>query len=183
MSWFRILPTILTCAVVLPETSRADEGVSAIGSPASTAALRRHRRGPRWSWAVVYLHSSADAAADQAFPRGGRGLISLRVSGRGDIVAFGPTYTLNAPVLGGQLSLSLLATPGSSEASADVTLTGQGGQLIATRFVSVVNLVTRWTPVGPSDPRYEWVTLAAASRAQMNQLVPRSAIHASPRYP
>ncbi len=58
--------------------------------------------------------------------------------------------------------------------AADPSLTSESG---------IERVAEIWALCGPSDPRYEWVALAAASRAQMNHVAPRSAIHASPRYP
>ena len=58
------------------------------------------------SWTTVYLHTSVEAGADQAFPRGGKGRVSLGLEGRGDLVLFGPTYTFTTPLLGGYMAVS-----------------------------------------------------------------------------
>jgi hypothetical protein len=78
---------------------------------------------------MFYLHSSVEAGADQAFSQGGE--IRLGVDGRADIVAFGPTYTFEEPVLGGQASLGLLGLAGRSEGSITASLTGPGGGTIS----------------------------------------------------
>lgn len=86
---------------------------------------------PGWSFATVYVHPSASAGASQAFPRGGGGQVDLGVKGRGDLVAFGPTYTFEQPFWGGQLALSLLGIGGRNHACVDATLTGPLGASIS----------------------------------------------------
>ncbi len=84
---------------------------------------------PGWSFATLYIHPSASAGADVRFPRGGN--IDVGIDGRGDLFAFGPTYTFDQPFLGGQASLSVLAIAGRNNASVDARLTGPGGGMIS----------------------------------------------------
>ena len=124
-------PTLMTAALVLPvalpHVAAADEGGISFWLPGLYGSFAATPTEPGWSWATLYVHSAVDADADHAFPRGGRGRVSLGIDGRADIVAFGPTYTFETPLLGGQLSLSLLGLGGRSEGSVDVTLTGPRG--------------------------------------------------------
>jgi len=93
---------------------------------------------PGWSFASIYYHSSISAGASEAFPRGGAGQVDVGMSGRGDLVAFGPTYTFDQPVWGGQLALSLLGVAGRSHACVDATLTGPlGGSVSGERCDSL----------------------------------------------
>jgi hypothetical protein len=78
---------------------------------------------------TLYIHPSADAGANARFPRGGQ--IDVGIDGRGDLFAFGPTYTFEQPLLGGQASVGLLAIAGRNFASVDATLTGPGGGSIS----------------------------------------------------
>jgi hypothetical protein len=105
----------------------ADEGGLSFWLPGQYGSFAATLGEPGWSWATVYYHSSVGAGADKAFPRGGKGRVSLGLEGRGDLVLFGPSYTFATPLLGGQFSLSLLGYGGRSEGSVDVTLTGPRG--------------------------------------------------------
>lgn len=130
----RCLASISACfavSVLSSNAALADEGGISFWLPGLYGSFAATPSEPGWSWAMVYIHPSADASADQPFPRGGRGRVSLGVSGRGDLVAFGPTYTFTTPLLGGQFSLSLLGTTGRSEASAELTLTGPRGNTVS----------------------------------------------------
>ena len=127
----RALVAALSISIGLSSIAWADEGGVSFWLPGLYGSFAATPTEPGWSWATLYYHSSVDAGADQAFPRGGRGRVSLGVSGRADIVAFGPTYTFATPLLGAQFSLSLLGLGGRSEASADVTLTGPRGNTLS----------------------------------------------------
>ncbi|MBN9601681.1 MAG: transporter [Afipia felis] len=108
----------------------ADEGGLSFWLPGTFGSLAAAPSTPGWSWATLYIHSDAAAGASAPFPRGGR--TDIGISGRGDLMAFGPTYTFATPVLGGaQLSLSILGIAGRSEASAALSLTGPRGNTIA----------------------------------------------------
>lgn len=108
--------------------SRAAEGGLTFWLPGTFGSLSATPGTPGWSWATLYIHSDAAAAAGAPFPRGGR--TDIGISGRGDLVAFGPTYVFATPVLGAQLSVSMLAIAGHSEASAALSLTGPLGNTI-----------------------------------------------------
>jgi hypothetical protein len=108
----------------------ADEGGLSFWLPGTFGSLAAAPSTPGWSWATLYIHSDAAAGASAPFPRGGR--TDIGISGRGDLAAFGPTYTFATPVLGGaQLSASILGIAGRSEASAALSLTGPLGNTIA----------------------------------------------------
>jgi hypothetical protein len=63
------------------------------------------------------------------FPRGGK--LSVGVDGTGDIDFFGPTYTFAEPVLGGLLSLGMMAVGGQAVGDVSGTLTGPGGTSVS----------------------------------------------------
>lgn len=109
--------------------SMADEGGVSFWLPGTFGSLAATPSTPGWSWATFYIHPDAAAGAGAQFPRGGR--IDVGVSGRGDLVGFGPTYTFATPVLGAQLTVSVLGIAGRSEASAALSLTGPLGNTIA----------------------------------------------------
>src|SRR5262245_59596571 len=97
---------------LVPVTALADEGGISFWLPGLYSSFAATPVVPGWSWGTIYVHSSVDAGADKAFPRGGRGRVSLGIDGRADLVAFGPTYTFENPLLGGQFALSLLGVAG-----------------------------------------------------------------------
>jgi hypothetical protein len=116
---------------LVPVTVHADEGGISFWLPGLYGSFAATPVEPGWSWATIYVHSSVDAGADKAFPRGGRGRVSLGIDGRADLVAFGPTYTFEEPLLGGQFGLSLLGVAGRSVGAVDLTLTGPRGRTLS----------------------------------------------------
>lgn len=114
---------------VLASPAFADEGGISVWLPGTFGSFSAVPGEPGWSFGALYIHPSASAGEDVRFPRGGD--IDLGIDGRGDLFAFGPTYTFGQPFLGGQASLSVLAIAGRNTASVDATLTGPGGGMIA----------------------------------------------------
>jgi hypothetical protein len=109
--------------------AHADEGGVSFWLPGLYGSLAAAPGTPGWSWADVYIHPQVSAGKNQAFANGGQ--IDLGVNGTGNIVAFGPTYTLPQQVLGGQLALSLLGVAGQNVGSASAILTGPNGMIIS----------------------------------------------------
>lgn len=156
----------------LSQMALADEGGLSFWLPGLYGSFAATPTTPGWSFATIYYHPSVSTDADATFPRGGQ--IDVGVEGRGDLVAFGPTYTLVEPVFGGQLSLSVLGIGGRNQATVDATLTGPNGNQISgersealTAFGDVIPQVTmKWNdgvnnymayaaagiPVGAYDP-------------------------------
>ncbi len=100
----------------------ADEGGLSFWLPGTFGSLAAAPSTPGWSWATFYIHTDVASGAGAQFPRGGR--LDVGISGRGDLVGYGPTYVFATPVLGAQLSVSVLGIAGRSEASAALSLTG-----------------------------------------------------------
>jgi hypothetical protein len=123
--------SFITLAVlsICPNVGLADEGGLSFWLPGLFGSLAAVPGEPGFSFATVYVHPSAKAAAGEAFPRGGR--LDLGVDGRGNLVAFGPTYTFEQPVLGGQFSLSLLGIAGRNEGTVSASITGPRGRTIS----------------------------------------------------
>jgi hypothetical protein len=120
------------CALVIagkPSPALADEGGLSFWLPGTFGSLSATPATPGWSWATFYIHTDVASAAGAQFPRGGR--VDVGISGRGDLVGFGPTYVFATPVLGAQLSVSVLGIAGRNEASAALSLTGPLGNTIA----------------------------------------------------
>jgi len=119
----------VVAALALPTTAHADEGGLSFWLPGIFGSYAATPAEPGWSWATVYYHSSVEGGANQSFPRGGQ--IDVGLQGRGDLVFFGPTYTFETPVVGGQLALSLLGAGGRNEGTVNATLTGPLGRSIS----------------------------------------------------
>lgn len=122
---------LILAAVLMgvPRTALADENGVSFWLPGMFGSLAAAPAVPGWAFTTLYYHTSVNAGAGAAFPRGGR--VDLGISGRGDLVAFGPTYTFADPVLGAQAALSLLGIAGRMQASASATLTGPLGNSIS----------------------------------------------------
>lgn len=129
MNTLRIAIVSISILALSSTVGNADEGGVSFWLPGQQGSFAAIPGTPGWSWTTAYYHSSVDAGAGQEFPRGGR--IDAGLKGRGDLVLFGPAYTLETLLLGGQLSLSALTWGGRSSAEVDATLTGPGGGTIS----------------------------------------------------
>ncbi len=110
-------------------TAFADEGGVSFWVPGFFGSLAAAPSVPGWSWVTIYYHTDVSAGGGVQFPRGGR--VDVGIAGKGDLGLFGPTYVFATPVLGGQLSATLLGVAGRNEASAALSLIGPLGNTIA----------------------------------------------------
>jgi hypothetical protein len=122
------LAAVLAAAGFVAQPARADEGGISFWLPGNFGSLAAAPGTPGWSWATVYYHTTVSSGAGQQVPRGGR--VDVGISGKGDLAFFGPTYIFATPVLGAQLSVSVLGVGGRNEASAALSLTGPLGNTI-----------------------------------------------------
>jgi hypothetical protein len=122
------LAASLAVACFAAQPALADEGGISFWLPGNFGSLAAAPGTPGWSWATVYYHTDVSSGAGQQFPRGGR--VDVGISGKGDLAFFGPTYIFATPVLGAQLSVSVLGVGGRNEASAALSLTGPLGNTI-----------------------------------------------------
>ena len=119
--------------------SHADEGGISFWLPGLFGSLAAVPGIPGWAFATIYVHPSVKANGGTTFIRG-RSFVA-GVTGRGDLVAYGPTYIFATPVFGAQASLSLLNVGGQNWASVAATLTGPRGIAISgTRTESLTSL-------------------------------------------
>ena len=116
-------------AAFVPNAAAADEGGLSFWLPGLYGSFAATPTTPGWSWATLYVHPSVEAGGGVQFPRGGR--VDLGLQGRGDLVAFGPSYSFETPFLGAQLSLSVLGIAGRNEGTVEATLTGPNGRTIS----------------------------------------------------
>ena len=106
----------------------ADEGGVSFWLPGQFGSLAAVPLEPGWSLPLVYYHTSSDAGGSKDFAIGGQLTAGLDV--RGDLLFVVPTYAFADPVLGGQLALSMGAAYGTTEVSANATLTGPQGNVL-----------------------------------------------------
>ena len=125
-----------TAAIFLcPVASYADEGGVSFWVPGFFGSLAATPLQPGWSLANIYYHTSVSAGADVARAREftlGRvpgnltvnANLNLNVKATGDLGLVIPTYVFATPVLGGQASVSLIASYGVVGTSLAGTLSG-----------------------------------------------------------
>ncbi len=87
----RLVAGLATASVVsAPNYAVADEGGISVYLPGFYGSFAAAPTEPGWAMSAVYYHTSVDAGANQAFPRGGRGEVDLGIEGRSDAVFFVP---------------------------------------------------------------------------------------------
>ncbi len=125
----------LVALLSLASTAAADEGGISVYLPGFYGSFTSVPGEPGWALATVYYHTSIDAGADAAFPRGGGGQVDVGIEGRSDVVFFVPTFTFEQPVFdNAQLSVGMLLPVLRGRAQVDATLTGPlGGTLSGSR--------------------------------------------------
>jgi hypothetical protein len=142
----------------------ADEGGVSFWIPGFFGSLAATPGVPGWSWVTIYYHTDVSTGAGVQFPRGGR--VDVGISGKGDLGLFGPSYIFATPILGGQLSATLLGVAGRNEASAALSLTGPLGNTLASYGDVIPQIALKWNigvnnlmvygtgdiPVGDYDP-------------------------------
>lgn len=123
---------VLTALLATNATAAlADEGGVSFWLPGMYSSYSATPTTPGWSWATLYYHSTVNAGANSRFPRGGR--VDVGLDAKADLSAFGPTYTFQEQVIGGQLSLSLMALGGRSQGTVDAMISGPQGNIISGR--------------------------------------------------
>jgi hypothetical protein len=136
-----------TAIALLPVPSAADQGGISFWLPGAFGSLAAVPGQPGWALGTIYYHSSVDAggnvAASRAIRLGNRTTnltvnLNATLDGNVDVALIVPSYTFASPVLGGQLTTSLMAVVGNSQASIDATVTGALGPIgfAASRSVS-----------------------------------------------
>jgi hypothetical protein len=121
-----------------PRPATADQGGVSFWLPGLFGSLTAVPATPGWSWANIYIHTSADAGGGVSLPAGGQ--LRVGIDARADIVAFGPTYTFATPVLGGQAAINVFGVAGHVVGSADAILNLGGVQIAGNRTDTLTSL-------------------------------------------
>jgi hypothetical protein len=131
---------ILVCAA--PNVARADAGGVSFWVPGMFGSLAAAPGQPGWALGMIYYHTSVDASREAAaskqveirrFHPSVNLNLNVDLDARGDLGFFAPSYTFETPVLGGQLSVSMLTVVGRLKTTLDGTLTASLGPLTTTR--------------------------------------------------
>lgn len=163
----------LVAASITPNTARADQGGVSFWLPGLFGSLAAAPSTPGWAWSTIYYHNSVSGGGSTNFVIGGNVVAGL--TGRGDLVVSGLTYTFEPKLFGGQLAWSLFGTGGRPQAAIDATLTGPFGNTISGHRSDAINSLgdalwqatLKWNhgvdnymiyttgnlPIGPYDPR------------------------------
>lgn len=121
---------LASALVLLATPALADEGGVSFWLPGANGSFAAVPGVPGWSFTKVYYHTSVDAGGNVQFPRGGS--LDAGLEARGDLILFGPSYTLDEPIWnGGMLTLNVLGVGGRMKGSVDATLTGPNGNQIS----------------------------------------------------
>src|SRR5262245_61576195 len=109
--------------------ANADEGGVGFWLPGEFGSFTATPAAPGWSLPVLNYYADVDEDADKFFPRGGR--ITAGVSDFTWLLFVSPTYTIPAPLLGGQAAVSVGGALGHTHLHIGATLSGPGGPSVS----------------------------------------------------
>jgi hypothetical protein len=154
-----IAKAILAGALIAtPTAGLADEGGVSFWLPGIFGSLAATPLQPGWSFAVVGYNTSVSASGATAasreitigqLPRNVK--VDLNVNLKADvaIALLVPSYTFATPVLGGQLTIGMMAITGRNNTSLDGSLTATAGPFTVTRSGMVDSTVTGFGDLYP----------------------------------
>lgn len=120
---------LLLVVLLAPAPTKADEGGVSFWLPGLFGSLAAVPPNPGLAFSTIYIHQSIGASGGATFVKGGG--IAVGLEGRGNLVAFGPSYTFDTTLFGGRPTLSFFGTAGRLSASVDATLVGPMGNAIS----------------------------------------------------
>jgi hypothetical protein len=133
-----LIPATAAFCTLIGTPGRADEGGVGFWLPGSFGSLAAVPGTPGWSLGTIYLHStvsgSGDVAASRTLSFRGRPVpltvnLDAQLKARSDLGVLAPGYTLETPILGGQLTLSALAIYGRAQGQIDANIVGALGPI------------------------------------------------------
>jgi hypothetical protein len=95
------------------QKAAADEGGVSFWLPGQYGSLAALPGNPGWTFTTLYYHTEPEAGGGAEFAHGGE--IRAGLAAQGDLVALGPGYIFEEPVLGGQFALSMLGIVGKQQ--------------------------------------------------------------------
>jgi len=132
------LAALTSASLLLLEPAQADQGGLSFWLPGAFGSLAATPVTPGWAMGTIYLHESVRAGGDVAASRAirlGNANVNLnvtldaRLKAAVDAIALAPSYTFATPVLGGQLTVTMLTLVGNSQATIDARLVGALGPI------------------------------------------------------
>ncbi len=124
---------VTTTALLFSQAALADEGGVSFWIPGFFGSLAATPQQPGWSEANIYYHTTVEAGGNVALsrefeigrvPANASANLSASLNATGDIAMVIPTYVFATPVLGGQASVSAIASYGHVGTTLAGTLTG-----------------------------------------------------------
>lgn len=137
---------------------RADEGGVSFWLPGIYGSLAALPQQPGWAFNTIYYHTAVGASGSVAAARQitlGRLNPTVNVSldanigARADLLLLNPSYTFATPVLGGQLSLGVMAIAGRNHTTLDGTITAGVGGFTTTRAGTIDSTTTGFGDLYP----------------------------------
>lgn len=148
----------LATAISAPTMASADEGGVSFWLPGIYGSLAALPQQPGWSFNSIYYHTSVSASGSVAAAReitlgnlNPTVNISLdaNVRARADLLLLNPSYTFATPVLGGQLSLGVMAITGRNHTTLDGTITAGVGGFTTTQAGVIDSTITGFGDLYP----------------------------------
>lgn len=143
----RVAAAALAAGITNARTpAHADQGGISFWLPGSFGSLAAIPGAPGWAWGTIYIHTTANAGGDVASSRAIRlgdatanlnVTLDARLRAAVDAIAIAPSYTFATPVLGGQLTITMLTLVGNSQATIDANLSGTLGPIGFSRDRSI----------------------------------------------
>jgi hypothetical protein len=111
------------------QQAAADEGGVSFWLPGQFASFAALPGDAGWSLPFVYLHVDGDIGSNRNLVIGGT--VAVGVDAKADLLLVFPTYTFQQPMFGAQNAFGLGWGAGWMNVSADATLTGPNGNVLA----------------------------------------------------
>jgi hypothetical protein len=149
----------LTAAIAFaPVSARADQGGVGFWLPGAFGSLAATPVTPGWAMGTIFYNTFVDAggavASSRAIRLGNRTTnlnvtLDARLEAAVNAIALAPNYTFATPVLGGQLTITMLTLVGSSNGRIDATLFGSLGPIGFARERSISDSLISASDVFP----------------------------------
>jgi hypothetical protein len=157
-----VVATLLTAAGVGLSSgqARADENGVSFWVPGFFGSLAATPQQPGWAVAAINYYTNVSGSGDVAvskeitigqFNPAINASINANVSARADIGLIAPSYVFATPVLGGQASVSLLASYGQNSTALNGTIAGAIGPI---PFMKTIDLSQTTDGLGDLVPQF-----------------------------
>lgn len=136
--FFKSSAAITAAVTLLAAPARADQGGISFWLPGAFGSLAATPVTPGWAMGTIFLNEFVRAGGEVASSRAirlGNATTNLnvtldaRLNAAVNAIALAPSYTFATPVVGGQLTVTMLTIVGSSNARIDANLTGTLGPI------------------------------------------------------